>query len=227
MFEFGRGLRRLFDVRGRSGGSGPAGGDGALYDRLDLKTLKAEAMSLDAVAGRAGGREGGRRRLAAAAVWREVARRSGDADALRRASAAAESAAGAFAGGRRRQYWARARLEQASCALVGLELFGDSALEPAAEAAAAEAQCADGAVGMIALARLAQVGARKALVAGGLTEARAAARAFGDPIALMEAAGRRDRRMQLAAAETRLARSELLQGIGLRLRGRGSAPGWA
>jgi len=220
MFEFGRELRRLF---GGSKGPFPSkdgltGGDGALLELLDLKMLKAEAKGADVAAGRIGARDRPRRLLEAAVVWRELARRTGDAAALRKAAANAERAADGFAAAHRNQPWARARLEQASCALLGAELFGDAGLEAAAEKAAAEAQRAGGAAGMLALSLLAQIRARRTINAGGAAEARAAARLFNDPFALLESAGRRDAHLKLAGAEARLARCELLMGAGLRLK---------
>jgi hypothetical protein len=219
MFEFGRELRRLF------GGArahfpakdGLTGGDGALLELLDLKMLRAEAKSADIAAGRIGARDRARRQLEAAIVWREIARRSGDMAALRKAAASAERAADGFGGAHRQQGWARARFEQASCAVLGAELFGDSGLEAAAEQAASEAQRAGGAAGMLALATLAQIRGRRLVAAGG-SDARAAARLFNDPIAMLEGAGRRDVALKLAGAEARLARADLLVGAGLQLK---------
>jgi len=219
MFEFGRELRRLF------GGArapfpakdGLTGGDGALLELLDLKMLRAEAKSADIAAGRIGVRDRGRRQLEAAVVWREIARRSGDVAALRKAAASAERAANAFGGGHRQQGWARARLEQANCAVLGAVLFGDTGLEAAAEQAASEAQRVGGAAGMLALAALAQIRGRRLIAASG-SDARAAARLFNDPIAMLETAGRRDVTLKLAAADARLVRADLLVGAGLRLK---------
>jgi hypothetical protein len=220
MFEFGRELRRLFGGgRGQfPGKDGLTGGDGALLELLDLKMLKAEAKGADVAAGRIGARDRARRLLEAAVVWRELARRTGDAEALRKAAANAERAAEAFAGNHRQQGWSRARLEQASCALLGAELFGDTGLEAAAEKAAVEAQRGGGAAGMLALAAIAQIQARRSIASGGTAEARAAVRLFNDPIAMLEGAGRRDAHLKLAGADARLVRSELLVGAGLRLK---------
>jgi len=219
MFEFGRELRRLFGGRGRPPGKdGLTGGDGALLELLDLKMLRAEAKSADVAAGRISAKDRPRRCLEAAIVWRELARRSGDAAALRKAAADAERAAQGFAQARRQQGWARARLEQATCAVLGSELFGDQGLEAAAERAAGEAQRAGGAAGMMAMARLAQIQARRAFASGGAAEARAAARLFNDPIALLESAGKREAVLKFAGVEARLARSDLLVGAGLRLK---------
>jgi len=220
MFEFGRELRRLFGVAKPQfpARDGITGGDGALLELLDLRMLRAEAKSADVAAGRIGARDRARRQLEAAIVWREVARRSGEAAALRKAAAAAERSADGFAHGHRQQGWSRARLEQASCALLGAELFGDAGLEAAAETAAGEAQRAGGAAGMLALATLAQIRARRAVAAGSASETRAAARLFNDPIGMLEGAGKRDAHLKLAACEARLIRADLLVGAGLRLK---------
>jgi tetratricopeptide (TPR) repeat protein len=220
MFEFGRELRRLFGgSKGPSPGKdGLTGGDGALLELLDLRMLRAEAKSADVAAGRIGARDRPRRVLESALVWREVARRTGDAAALRKAAATAERAADGFAAAHRNQGWARARIEQAICAMLGAELFGDTGLEAAAEKAATEAHRAGGAAGMLALALLAQVRARRTIHTGGAAEARAAARLFNDPIGMLESAGRRDAHLKLAGAEARLVRCELMVGAGLRLK---------
>ena len=218
MFEFGRELRRLFGGRLPAGRDGLTGGDGALLELLDLKMLRAEARSADVAAGRIGAKDRPKRQLEAAIVWRELARRSGDPSALRKAAADAERAIDGFAQAHRQQGWARARLEQAACAVLGADLFGDQGLDAAAELAAVEAQRAGGPAGMMALARLAQIRGRRAMASGGAAEVRSAARLFNDPIALLESAGRREAILKLAGVEARMARSDLLVGAGLRLK---------
>jgi len=219
MFEFGRELRRLFggSRAGFPAKDGLTGGDGALLELLDLKMLRAEAKSADIAAGRIGARDRARRQLEAAIVWREIARRSGDMAALRKAAVTAERAADGFGTAHRQQGWARARLEQATCAILGAELFGDTGLEAAAEQAASEAQRVGGAAGMLALAALAQIRGRRLMAASG-PDVRAAARLFNDPIAMLESAGRRDVALKLAGADARLVRADLLVGAGLRLK---------
>jgi hypothetical protein len=220
MFEFARELRRLFGAATARlpGKDGLTGGDGALLELLDLEMLKAEAKGADVAAGRISAKDRPRRLLEAAIVWRELARRSGVAAALRKAAANAETAADAFAAVHRQQAWARARLEQGACALLGAELFGDPGLEAAAERAAGEAQRAGGAAGLLALSMLALVRARRGAANGGGAEARSAARLFNDPIGLLESAGRRDGLLKLGAVEARMARSDLLLAAGLRLK---------
>ncbi|MGH6955308.1 MAG: hypothetical protein ACREEW_01430 [Caulobacteraceae bacterium] len=222
MFELGRELRRLF---GQTRAPFPTrdgftGGDGALLELLDLKMLKAEAKGADVAAGRIGAKDRGRRLFEASVVWRELARRNGDASALRKAAACAEKAAEAFVPVHRPQSLAMARLEQASAAMLGAELFGDLGLEAAAEKALDEAQRAGGAAGMMALAGLARVRARRALASSGAgaAEARSAASLFNEPLAMLESAARREAGLKLTAAGCRLARSELLVGAALKLK---------
>ncbi len=223
MFEFGRELRRLFNG-GRAmpaGQDGFTGGDAALLELLDLRMLKAEAKGADVAAGRISARDRPRRLLEAAIVWREIARRTGDVVALRKAAATAEKSADAYGAVHRQQGWARARMEQALCALLGADLFGDKGLEAAAERAAKEALRAGGAAGLLASGALAEIRGRRVLVGGSLTEARVAGREFNDPLAALESAGRRDSALKLAAAELRMARAEMLMGAGLRLKDEG------
>ena len=65
-------------------------------------------------------RDKAQRRLESAIVWRELARRTGDAALLRKAASTAEMAAAAFDRTRRPDGWARARCEQAFCAMLGV-----------------------------------------------------------------------------------------------------------
>jgi tetratricopeptide (TPR) repeat protein len=220
MFEFGRELRRLFGVESALGAprDGMTGGDAALLELLDLKMLHAEAKAADVAAGRIGEKDKARRLLESAVAWREVARRSGDPTALRKAASTAEAAHLAFDRQRRGEGAARARVEQALCAMLGAELFGDEGLNAAAEKILRGARRGSGAAAGLAAAILAALVGRKALGQGDLVEVRAAARAFNDPIAALESAGRRDHAVRIAAAEARIARAELLEGAGLRLK---------
>ena len=185
MFEFGRELRRLFGGRAPfPGKDGLTGGDGALLELLDLKMLKAEAKSADVAAGRISAKDRPRRLLESAIVWRELARRTGDAVALRKAAANAEHAADGFDAAHRQQGWARARLEQAACALLGADLFGDQGLEAAAEHAAAGRAArrrGGGHAGAGGAGR--HPGPAHGGLAGGAAEVRGGARLFNDPIA--------------------------------------------
>ncbi len=225
MFEFGRELKRLFGSDGVPGShkDGLTGGDAALLELLPLKMLIAEAKAADVAAGRIGEKDKGARELQAAIVWREVARRSGDAVALRKAAATAQSAArkfdeATFDIGRRTEGRARAKVEQARCAMLGAELFGDDGLHAAAESAFKEARRGTGAASALAAAGLAVLAGRKALARGDAEAVRAAAQAFREPIVALEAAGRRDNAQKIAAAEARAERADLLAGAGQKLK---------
>src|SRR5690242_8025785 len=115
MFEFGRELKRLFGAESLAPRDGMTGGDAALMELLPLAMLRAEAKARDVAAGRVGEKDRASRELEAAQVWRELARRTGDAAALRKAAATAESAARRFEEARRVEGAARARIEQARC----------------------------------------------------------------------------------------------------------------
>ena len=71
---------------------GLTGGDPALMEMLDLALLQSEARACDIAAGRIGAKDRPERQIRQALAWRELARRAGDADCLRHAAAAAESA---------------------------------------------------------------------------------------------------------------------------------------
>ena len=220
MFEFGRELRRLLGTDGAPGShrDGMTGGDAVLLELLTLKLLCAEAKAADVAAGRIGEKDRPRRELEAAIVWREVARRSGDPIALRKAAATAESAARLFETAKRPEGWARARVEQGRCGMLGAELFGDDGLNAAAEVTLRGAARGSGAAATLAAGALATLAGRKVLAEGDLVAVRAAARAFNDPIAAMETAGKRNNAARVAAAETRAARADLLAAGGQRLK---------
>ena len=219
MFEFGRGLRRLLGAESppRPFKDGMTGGDAALLELLDLKMLRAEAKAADIAAGRVGERDRGRLLLQACVVWREVARRCGDAAALRKAAQSAEAAFADYERRSKPEGAYRARVEQALCAMLGAELFGDEGLNAAAERMLRAARHGSGPAAMIASAGLAILAARKAVLDGDLVEVRSAARTFNDPIGALEFAGKRDHILRLAAADARAARAEMLAGAGLRL----------
>jgi hypothetical protein len=140
MFDLGRQFRRLFRPTAFSPPrDGLTGGDASLLELLDLDMLHAEAKAADIAAGRVGVKDRAQRYLQQAVVWRELARRSGDADSLQRAAAAAETAGEQFSKQRRLRGWRQARLEQGRCAALGAELFGDEGLNAAACIAFTEA----------------------------------------------------------------------------------------
>ncbi|MDB5420014.1 MAG: hypothetical protein JWP50_3433 [Phenylobacterium sp.] len=221
MFELGREIfRRLAPERLKPIADGLTGGDATLLELLDLKLLQQEARAADVAAGRVGAKDRAQRRLEASVVWREVARRTGDAATLRKAAAGAEASATAFDAARRWDGWARARCEQAACALLGAEMFGDPGLEAAAEAAFREARGAarGGLAGPLADVGLAAIAARRELAHGDAGMARAAAARFAPPIAALENLSRRITTARCLAAEARLTRADLLCGWAARLK---------
>ncbi|HEY8003460.1 MAG TPA: hypothetical protein VIE16_04490 [Phenylobacterium sp.] len=220
MFELGREFRRLFaHERAKPFTDGLTGGDATLLELLDLKLLKDEAKAADVAAGRIGVQDKAQRRFDAAVVWREVARRSGDAVALRKAAAAAEIACAAFDPVRRPDAWARARCEQGFCGLLGAELFGDAGLDAAAGVAFREARDAarGGLAAALADVGLALVDARAELATGGAEAAWTAIDRFNAPIAALDALTRRSHAIRPLVAEVRLLRADLICGWGARL----------
>lgn len=210
MFEFGR------DLRGRR----PAlvaglfrddivGADRSLHELLDLSLLLAEAKGADAVARRARSREAAGAALSAAGIWRELARRSGDPVALRKAAAHAEAAANAARGA----VLTAARCEQAQCALLGAELFGDDSL-----AAAARHLLGLAAGSALVDALRATLAAQEALAADDPDAGLAAAQAMERPLTALAAAARGRDALRLEHADRVCARADVLIGFGGRLR---------
>jgi hypothetical protein len=221
MFELGRELRRFFaPERIRSHSDGLTRGDSSLLELLDSQLLAQEAKSADVAAGRIGAKDKPRRRLEAAIVWREVARRTGDAVALRKAAAAAETAAAGFEAAHRKDGWARARCEQAFCALLGAELFGDPGLNAAAEVAFRDArvEVRGGLAAPLADIGLLAIEGRRLLDTSTSAEALAFAARFATPIHALDAIAKRVTAARSLAAEARLIRADLLCGWGARLK---------
>ncbi|HEX3700915.1 MAG TPA: hypothetical protein VHV27_09610 [Phenylobacterium sp.] len=219
MFGLGAIFRRLAPERLKPIQDGLTGGDASLLELLDLDLLKQEGRAADVAAGRIGAKDRAQRRLDAAVVWREVARRTGDAASLRKSAAGAEAAASTFQSSRRTEGWARARCEQAACALMGAEMFGDPGLDAAAEVAFREARDAGRSALALALAEvgLATIEGRRELSGGDAEAARLAAERFAGPIAALDALGRRSSPVRALAAEARLARADLICGWAARL----------
>jgi len=222
MFELGRELRRFFGPERAKAATadGLTGGDSTLLELLDARLLAQEARAADVAAGRISAKDKPRRRLEAAVVWRELARRTGDPVALRKAAAIAETAAAGFETARRGDGWARARCEQAFCALLGGEIFGDPGLDAAAEAAFREAREAvrGGVAAALADVGLAAIEARRQLAAADARAAHAAADRFSAPIAALDGIAKRVPAARTFAAEARLVRADLLCGWGARLK---------
>ncbi len=218
MFDFSRDLKRLFATDGPR--DGLTGGDASLLEMLDLTLLRAEAKAGDVAAGRVSARDPSQRRLDAAMVWRELARRTGDALAIRRAAESAEKAAEGFKREGRNRGWAAARLEQAQAALLGAELFGDDGLNAAAETALREVRkvAPSSAVSSIASGRLARLEVRDALAAGDYAQVLAAAAKFDTPIMALEGHLKVRAVGKVEVAHLRCDRAELLLAAGARLK---------
>jgi tetratricopeptide (TPR) repeat protein len=176
-------LKRLFGSAAPPR-DGLSRGDSATLEVLDLGLLRSEARAADIAAGRISAKDPAQRRLEAARVWRELARRTGDAAALRKAAQGAEKAAEAFKSAGRSKAWCAARCEQAMCAMLGVELFGDEGLFAAADLALAEVVAAapnsPGAV--LALGQLARLKARAVMADGPYEAVMAVASSFDRPI---------------------------------------------
>ena len=222
MFEFGRDLKRLLGVATDSKGAwreGLTGGDTSLLELLDLRLLTNEARSADVVAGRVGAKDRGARLLEAAVVWRELARRGGDAAALRKGAAQAEAAVKIFETERRHDALAAARCEQAVLAMLGADLFGDEGLVAAAAATLARTPAQYRTP--LCAALTAGLEGRAALQAGDLDRALAAAQAFEAPLRALAAAKRvKGGSARLLLADQRAARIDLILACGERLKDR-------
>jgi tetratricopeptide (TPR) repeat protein len=200
---------------------GLTGGEPSLLELLDLDMLRAEAKAADIAAGRISARDRPQRLLEAAAIWREIARRTGDAPALRKGARCAEQAAEGFGRERRPRRWAAARLEQAMGALHGAALYGDEGLNAAADFALVEAGKAAGPslAGMLATAGRAVVEARGVIAGGDREASLRAARRFEVPIRALETLARKGgSASRLMLTGMRVDRAELLAACGARLK---------
>jgi hypothetical protein len=131
LFELGRELKRLFSHRPAH--EGLSLGDPSLLELLDVTLLQAEGRSADVAAGRVGAKDRVTLLVEASVVWRELARRTGDAAALRKAASCAEEAAELARSESRPAALSEALCQQAHCALLGSELFGEEGLASAAD----------------------------------------------------------------------------------------------
>ena len=221
MFELSRDLKRLFAVDGPR--DGLTGGDVSLLEMLDLDLLRAEAKAGDIAAGRISARDPSQRRLDAARVWRELARRTGDPVCLRRAAEAADKAAEGFKREDRARAWAAARYEQAETALLAAELFGDEGLNAAAEIALKEVRrtAPSSAAAALAWAQLTRLTARRAMASADIEGVRAAVAAFDGPILALEGHLRTRSVGKAEVARILCERAEILIGAAARLKDQG------
>jgi len=138
MFEFGRELRRILghNVMGTGGRTDP---DTSLYELMNLEMLIAQGHILDAEISRVSSRNTFEPCLESALIWREYARRTGDALAVRKATSAAEKAGSAATNGIDA---ARAARIQADICLLSYDLFETATLLDSAESLLAQARAA-------------------------------------------------------------------------------------
>lgn len=218
MFEFSRELKRIFHVESLK--EDLVGGDPSLLELLELNLLTNEARAADVAAGRIGADDRPTRQLEAAIIWREIARRTGDAVALRKSASAAELAGAGFGRDQRPLGWARARCEQAAAAMLGAEEFGDDGLNAAADIAFAEAKAAakPGLAASLAEIGHVLVDARAAIPAGDRAQALEIAARFETPSVALETLGKKRPLGRLLAAQARMDRADFLIACGQRLK---------
>lgn len=215
MFEFGRELRRVFGAEGPDGGGLARTG---VVELMDLSLLRREAAAAGTAAVRASAGERAGRWAEAAALHREAARRTGEAESLRRSGSAAEMSWKAAGTDRRRL--GEARLQQGLTALVGADLFGDAALMRSAREYLADALAKAGTEpGPRARAEAAMAGlmSRQALTEGDFELALEAASALDAAVAALDALVEMKRACRTEPAAVRCDRAELLLGFGMRL----------
>ena len=212
-------LKRLFttDAPPRDG---LTGGDASLFDVLDLGLLRGEARAADIAAGRISAKDPHQRRLEAARVWRELARRTGDPVALRNAALGAEKAVQGFKAEGRLKAWGAARCEQALSAMLGADLYGDEGLNAAAELALKDSIAAapSAASAAIAAGQLARLRAQPLYREGGYEVVVLAAAAFDAPITALAGHLRSKAVSKSLLAELRCERAELLMAAAGRLK---------
>jgi tetratricopeptide (TPR) repeat protein len=204
MFQF----KRLFKTTPQTARSGLTGGEASLLELLDFNLLSAEGQACDRSASHFDPKQPATLRLRQARVWREAARRGGDAVTLRRAAGAAEKAVD-IAAGKPTQAWAAARLEQGLCAMLGAELFGDEGLNAAASQAFADAVSVPGTYAAIARAKQALIVAHQALARGDGLQALADLTAHDQTGNILKPLTR-DRDIRLALADVRLDRADAM-----------------
>lgn len=217
MFEFSREFKRI--LHPQQGFAAPrdglTGGDAALLELLDVELLKAEGKASDVAAGRISAKDRPVLQIHQCAVWRELARRTGDGASLRKAASAAELAVKNLDRDARPQVWARARTEQALCAMLGADLFGDQGLNAAADVALAEASTA---AGRGQTAANAQAG--RARIGGYSADAAkvlAFAEQYDQALTVLEAPAK-GRGARLPGAQARADRGEMLLAAGERFK---------
>ena len=120
-----------WDLGRRTARERDGGYDPSVMELLPLASLKAHAVFAGMGMNSAPRRERGRKRLAQAQAYRELARRTGEVETLKRAARAAGEAAGEAETDKR--LLAAARLEQAEAVLLAGDLYDEPDALPAAE----------------------------------------------------------------------------------------------
>jgi hypothetical protein len=221
MWEFGRELKRVF---GPEGAAQSDIGRTSVLELMDLSLLRREAAAAEgaarqgAVLGGAGDRSW--RWIEAAALHREIARRTGEVEVLRRSASAAEKAWKAAGNDRRKL--AEARREQGLTALCGADLFGDGALLRSARDYLSDARvkCGDGESTLRVRVEAAVAGllSRRALAEGDFELALDAASALDAAVTDLQALAGARKLCRTEPAAVRCDRAELLLGFGAKLR---------
>lgn len=119
MFEFNKEFLRIFKSKH------DVGIDPSVFELLGLENLTTQARAFDTESGRASSKERFKPALEAARLWIEIARRSGDPAALKKATQAAEYA-GRYASSVKKA--TLAALTQAEACLLTLELYHSAQL---------------------------------------------------------------------------------------------------
>lgn len=190
--------------------------DAAALELMPLAMLRREAAGAGLTAHRADKRDRAGALLGYAAVLRELARRTGEADPLRKAAAVAARAASEAEG----PTLVSARLEQAATARLTAELLTDADAIDAAETWLTAAEQAKP-LSVFALRRAAHraaFNAARALHARDLDEAIAAAGPLDEAVNKFDAFVRDTAQGKAEAAALRCERADFLIGFGARLK---------
>ena len=216
--DFGRDARRLL---GREPKVSTIWTDAAALELLPLRALKGQAAAAGLAAHQADRRERAPKLLVYAAMLREIARRTGDADTLAKAASAAARAGSESQG----EGLAAARLEQAASARLGAELFADAAAAQGARRLLDEADAATSSklrpeLALRRTALSAALAAGAALADADLDQAIEAADVLDTAVDRLDAEVRATGKGQAEAAGLACDRADVLIGFGTRLKDR-------
>jgi len=211
--DFGRDLRRMV---GRELKAPALWADAASLELLPLGALRREAAAAGLAVHQAGKPERSTRLLSYAVMLRELARRTGEAEALGKAASAAEQAGRGAEGG----VLVAARLEQAASARLTAELFADGPALTATETwlTAAEQVRPTPEISVRRLAQRAAFDAANALQACDLDEGVLAATHLDEAVHQFDQWVRDNDKGRAEAAALRCERADFLIGFGARLK---------